>query len=173
MATETRTSNVYITTESDSDTGTSSFLSVTPPLPQALGPTASLSYIYSTPPYFTLSNNADLKHYLATASAGPPYSFPAAGSSTITYLEFGPNPGLEEGFWHRTQTVDYIVLLEGELELTLYGGQKMVVQKGDVVVQRAPMHKWKNLSKTESARYVAVLLGAEGALEGGVEYGRD
>jgi hypothetical protein len=171
MAIESPALNVHITTDSDSDTKTSTFLSVTAPLPQALGSTISLSYIYSTPPSFTLTHNADLTHYLATASSGPPYQFPGAGSSTLTYLDFGPNPEQEEGFWHRTQTVDYIVVLEGTLELSLYGGQKRVVKKGDVVVQRAPMHRWKNLSRTESARYVAVLLGAEGAVERGVEYG--
>ncbi|KPM43949.1 hypothetical protein AK830_g2593 [Neonectria ditissima] len=149
--------NVHVTTDSDSASETrSSFLSITTPLPQPLGPTASLSYVYSTPPSFTLADNADLTHYRATASSGPPYQFPGAGSSTLTYLDFGPNPGQEEGFWHRTQTVDYIVVLEGELELALDGGQKRVVKKGDVVVQRAPMHKWKNLSRTESASPTAL-----------------
>ncbi|KAH7129564.1 hypothetical protein B0J13DRAFT_564263 [Dactylonectria estremocensis] len=170
MAIKSPDLNVHITTDSGSDT-TSSFLSVAPPLPQPLGSIASLSYIYSTPPSFTLTDNADLTHYRATASSGPPYQFPGAGSTTITYLDFGPNPEQEEGFWHRTQTVDYIVVLEGELELALDGGQKRVVKKGDVVIQRAPMHKWKNLSRTESARYVAVLLGAQEAVEGAVEYG--
>lgn len=64
-------------------------------------------------------------------------------------------------------------MLEGVLELSLDGGEKRVVRKGDMVVQRAAMHKWKNLSRTEGARYVAVLLGAEGAVEGGVELGGD
>jgi quercetin dioxygenase-like cupin family protein len=62
-------------------------------------------------------------------------------------------------------------MLEGELELTLDGGEKRVIKMGDVVVQRAVMHKWKNLSRTEGARYVAVLLGTEGAVEGGIEFG--
>lgn len=86
-------------------------------------------------------------------------------------MEFGPNPEQEEGFWHRTRTVDYIVILEGVLELSLDGGQKREVKKGDVIVQRAPMHKWKNMSRTESARFVGILLGADGAVEDGVEFG--
>lgn len=172
MAIESPPPNVYIT-DSDSVTKTSSFLSIISPLPQRLSPQASLCYIYSTPPSFASDSNGDLTHYLATASSGPPYHFPAAGASFVTYMEFDPNPEQEEGFWHRTQTVDYIVVLEGDLELSLDGGQKRVVRKGDVIVQRAPMHKWKNLSRTQSARYVAVLLGAEGAVEGGVQYGGD
>ncbi|KAJ8101693.1 hypothetical protein POJ06DRAFT_288521 [Lipomyces tetrasporus] len=172
MASESPAPSVHITTNSDSEAKTSSFLPLTAPPTQVLGPTTSLSYVYSTLPFFTLTHNADLTHHVAAASSGPPYvSFPVAGGSAIVYLNFGPNPEQEEGFWHRTQTVDYIVVLEGELELSLDGGEKRVVKTGDVVVQRAPMHKWKNLSRTEGARYVAVLLGAEGAVEGGMEFG--
>lgn len=172
MVTELPASNVYITTTSDLEAKTSSFLPLTPPLTQALGPASSLSYVYSTPPSFTLARNADLTRHLAGVSSGPPYAaFPAAGASVVCFINFGPNPEQEEGFWHRTQTVDYIVMLEGELELSLDGGEKRIVQMGDVVVQRAAMHKWKNLSRTEPARCAAVLLGAEGAVEGEVEFG--
>jgi hypothetical protein len=172
MTTESPALNVYITTNSDSEAKSSSFIPLTPPPTQVLGPTTSMSYIYSTPPSFTLTHNADLTNHLASVSSGPPYlSFPVAGGSGVVYLNFGPNPEQEEGFWHRTQTVDYIVILEGELELSLDGGEVRVVKKGHVVVQRAAMHKWKNLSRTEGARYEAVLLGAEGAVEGGIEFG--
>ena len=174
MVTGSSALNVHITTNSDSEAKTSSFLPVTQPPTQVLGPIASLSYVYSTLPSFTLTHNADLTHHFNVASSGPPYlSFPAAGGSAFAYLNFEPNPEQEEGFWHRSQTVDYIVMLEGVLELSLDGGEKRVVRKGDMVVQRAAMHKWKNLSRTEGARYVAVLLGAEGAVEGGVELGGD
>ena len=172
MTAKSFVSNVYITTKSNSDAKSSSFLPLTPPLTQITGPTSTLSYIYSTLPSLTLTGDADLANHLAIASSGPPYvAFPVAGASVACYMNFAPNPEQDEGFWHRTQTVDYIVMLEGSLELTLSGGEKRVVKSGDVVVQRAAMHKWKNLSPTEGARYVAVLLGAEGAVEGGIEVG--
>ena len=63
------------------------------------------------------------------------------------------------------------MVLEGELELSLDGGETRAVRKGDVVVQRGVMHKWKNLSRTEGATYVVVSLGVEGAVEGGMEFG--
>jgi hypothetical protein len=119
----------------------------------------------------TLANKADLTNYLATASSGPPYHFPSAGCTIITYMEFGPNPEQEDGFWHRTQTVDYIVILEGELELSLDGGEERIIKRGDIIIQRVAMYKWKNPSKTTSAKFVGILLGAEGAVEDGVEYG--
>ncbi|OBT60432.1 hypothetical protein VE03_10131 [Pseudogymnoascus sp. 23342-1-I1] len=172
MATEPPNSNVHITKNSSSDPKTSSFLPITPPPSQAIGPTTSISYIYSTPPSLSLAASADLAHHHATASSGPPFLFfPPAGGSAAGYLDFAPNPDQEEGAMHRTQTVDYVVVVDGVVELGLDGGGKRVVRKGDVVVQRGPMHRWKNLSRTEGARVVVVALGAEGAVEGGMEFG--
>lgn len=162
---------VHITAESGSDVKTSSFLSLSPPPSQPMGSTISMSYVYSTPPSFTVENDADLDNYRTIASSEAPCHFPVAGSTTVTMMEFGPNPEQEDGFWHRTQTVDYIVMIEGELELSLNGGETRVVKKGDVIVQRAAMHKWKNPSKTQSAKFAGILTGAKGAVEDAVEYG--
>jgi len=175
MATETPFPNVHITTNSenpDSEAKTSSFLALTALPIQALGPAVSMSYVYSTPACATINQNTDLNHHLAAASSGPPYSFwPAPGGSAVCYIHFGPNPKHEEGFWHRTQTIDYVVILEGELELSLDGGERRVVKKGDTVVQRAAMHKWKNMSGMEGAMYVAVALGTDVAVGGEMEFG--
>jgi len=67
--------------------------------------------------------------------------------------------------------MDYVVILEGEIELSLDGGEKKTLKKGDVIIGRAPMHKTKNLSKTEGARFFFVMLGSEGAVEGKMEFG--
>ncbi|OBT79283.1 hypothetical protein VF21_01904 [Pseudogymnoascus sp. 05NY08] len=171
MATESTSSNVYITTNS-SDAKTSSFLPITSPPSQVIGPTTTISYIYSTPPSLNLTSDADLSHHHATASLGPPFLFfPPAGGSAAGYLDFAPNPDQEEGTMHRTQTLDYIVVIDGVVELGLEGGERRVVRKGNVVVQRGPMHTWKNLSRTEGARVVVVSFGAEGAVEGKMEFG--
>jgi len=173
MTTEFPAPTVQITTNSDLKVKTSTFLNLNRPQPHVLGPGISLSYVYSTPPSLTVANNADLTHHLAVASSGPPYLFfPVAGGSAFAFLDFGPNPKQEDGFWHRTQTVDYIVVLEGEMELGLDGGETRILKKGDIVVQRAAMHKWKNLSRTEGARYMCVSLGAEGAVQGEMEFAR-
>lgn len=41
---------------------------------------------------------------------------------------------------HRTQSMDFGVVLEGEIELTLDDGAKKTMRKGDVVVQRGTIH---------------------------------
>ena len=60
--------------------------------------------------------------------------------------------------------------MDGELELGLDGGEKRVVNKGEFLVQRASMHSWKNISSKDGARMLVVSLGAEGAVEGGMEF---
>ena len=46
---------------------------------------------------------------------------------------------------HRTETVDYAVVLEGEMTLVM-DDQDIVLKQGDVVVQRGTNHAWSNRS---------------------------
>ncbi len=46
-----------------------------------------------------------------------------------------------------------------ELELSLDGGEKRIIKKGKILLQRASMQSWKNLSKT---RGWECFLGSEG-----------
>ena len=47
----------------------------------------------------------------------------------------------EEG-WHTTRTIDYGIVLEGEVDLGLDSGWTRV-RAGDIVVQRATRHAWR------------------------------
>jgi hypothetical protein len=53
--------------------------------------------------------------------------------------------GSRHAFMHRTETVDYGIVLEGELTLILDVGET-VVRTGDVVIQRGTNHGWANRS---------------------------
>ena len=46
---------------------------------------------------------------------------------------------------HRTKTLDYVVVIEGELVLLLDDSER-VLKPGDVVVQRGTNHAWENRS---------------------------
>ncbi|KAJ5855362.1 uncharacterized protein N7529_009306 [Penicillium soppii] len=65
-------------------------------------------------------------------------------------------PG-NECIMHVTQSLDYGVVLDGEIEMRLDSGETKLLNKGDTVVQRATMHGWKNKSDTEWARMFFVL----------------
>lgn len=53
--------------------------------------------------------------------------------------------GSRHAFMHRTQTVDYGIVLEGEVTLILDEGET-VVRAGDIVIQRGTNHGWANRS---------------------------
>lgn len=46
---------------------------------------------------------------------------------------------------HRTKTLDYVVVIEGEIVLIL-DDSEVVLKPSDVVVQRGTMHAWENRS---------------------------
>lgn len=45
---------------------------------------------------------------------------------------------------HRTNSIDYGIVLEGEIELELDDGAKRTVRQGGVIVQRGTNHLWRN-----------------------------
>ncbi|WP_245650904.1 cupin domain-containing protein [Thauera butanivorans] len=80
--------------------------------------------------------------------------------------EFGEKlPGLAETFepdgsgYHTTDTIDYGVVLEGEIVLDLGNGCERQLHRGDVVVQVGTRHAWRNRSG-QPARMFFVLIGA-------------
>lgn len=82
------------------------------------------------------------------------------------------SPGAEP-LMHRTQSLDYGIILEGEVEMILDNGVKRVMKRGDVAVQRGTNHGWRNMSKTEWARMFFVLQDAQKIEIGGKELGAD
>lgn len=47
---------------------------------------------------------------------------------------------------HRTLSLDYGIVIKGEIELELDNGVKTTCRAGDVVVQRGTIHTWRNNS---------------------------
>ncbi|MET9819070.1 cupin domain-containing protein [Streptomyces sp. NPDC006355] len=75
------------------------------------------------------------------------------------------SPGLAELFepdapgMHTTDTVDYGVLLQGEIVLELDAGREVTLAPGDIVVQNGTRHAWRNRSDAP-AIMLFVLVGA-------------
>lgn len=57
---------------------------------------------------------------------------------------------------HRTVSVNFNIVLEGEVELILDSGERRRLRRGDSAIQRAISHSWRNVSTTEWARISAV-----------------
>lgn len=68
---------------------------------------------------------------------------------------------------HRTVSLDYGIVLEGEVEAILDSGEKRTMKRGDSLVQRGTKHAWRNTSETEWARMIFVLLPSDKVVVGG------
>lgn len=110
--------------------------------------------VYTTsqsPP--NLNGDADLATHDALMATGK-LGLVNKGGSVCRIVDFAPG---FDCMMHRTQSLDYGVVLEGSIELVLDSGDRRLLQRGDVAVQRATMHAWFNPSKTEWARMLFVL----------------
>jgi len=114
----------------------------------------ALAYITTTFPVQGLSPptsatpeskaNLDLKQYQSQLSDPSPLNPPNGTSCTIIEVPPGSNVPL-----HRTETVDYGVIINGTTELVLDSGQKKSLKQGDVFVQRGTAHAWRNTTEKE------------------------
>lgn len=86
-------------------------------------------------------------------AAGPLSVTPAPNGTKIRINELPPGAGSP---MHRTQTVDYGIVLDGEVVLVLEDSET-VLRAGDVVVQRGTSHRWENRSAA-TARVAFILI---------------
>jgi quercetin dioxygenase-like cupin family protein len=89
---------------------------------------------------------------------------PGPGGSTIRMIRFPPAAhGGSRSPMHRTRTIDYGIVLDGEMVLIL-SDSEVALKAGDVVVQRGTDHAWENRSPNV-ARMAFVLIDASFAPE--------
>src|SRR6478736_6215624 len=70
------------------------------------------------------------------------HNYVGSGQGNVCRIvEFSPGG---TPFMHRTETLDYAILLKGECDLELDDGERVSLKPGDVVVQRGTMHAWVN-----------------------------
>ncbi|KAJ5526542.1 hypothetical protein N7513_010701 [Penicillium frequentans] len=114
----------------------------------------SFSVAYTTsqfPP--DLNNDADLEAHNKLIASGN-LGLVNPGGSVFRIVDFAPN---SPGAVHRTQSLDYGIVLEGQIEMLLEEGEPVLLQRGDHAIQRATMHGWRNPSTTEWTRIAFVL----------------
>jgi quercetin dioxygenase-like cupin family protein len=91
-----------------------------------------------------LNTEADIDNYSHIRTAGLPNGVicpPGGSAAAIVSMA----PGAKSPM-HRTVTMDWAVILEGEVELILDGGETRRLRIGDSVVMRGTMHQWVNRS---------------------------
>jgi hypothetical protein len=61
---------------------------------------------------------------------------------------------------HTTDSLDYVLVVSGEVTLELDDGEQTVLRAGDVVIQNGTRHAWRNHG-TEPCTIVGVAIGAD------------
>ena len=81
---------------------------------------------------------------------------PPPNGTRVTVIDFPPN---KPGVMHRTETIDYVFVLSGEIDMDM-DESSVKMKAGDVMVQRGTNHSWVNRSD-KPARLAFVLVDAK------------
>jgi quercetin dioxygenase-like cupin family protein len=121
------------------------------------GVTASVAW---TSEGFPVDNNGD-------ADEGKRQTGTTHTNGTVfRIIEFAPgNVGRD----HRTDSIDYLCILSGEIDMDIDGAE-VHLKAGDVMVQRGTIHNWINRGR-EPCVIAFVLIAAHSAVAGGKTLG--
>ena len=128
----------------------------------------AMSVAYTTSFPANLNEDADVSAHekkMADGSMG----LVSGGGTVLRYVDFAPG---YECMMHRTLSLDYGIVLEGTIESVLDSGEVKVMRRGDVMVQRATMHSWRNNS-TAWARMIFCLQDCQPLTVAGRKLGED
>lgn len=115
-----------------------------------------------------LNQEADLKAYQDLLSSPP--GLAVSTGTVLRYVDMSPGSASP---MHRTLSLDYGVVLEGEVEVILDSGETRLLKRGDICVQRGIMHAWRNTSEKDWARILYVLQPSLPITVEGKELGED
>ena len=105
---------------------------------------------------FPVDNNGDADE--ALRQTGTTH----ANGTVFRIIEFAPGNAERN---HRTDSIDYAVIVSGEIDMDL-DGTNVHLKAGDVIVQRGTIHNWINRG-TEPCVIAFVLIAAHSAVAGG------
>lgn len=81
---------------------------------------------------------------------------PPLNGTRFAVIDFPPD---NHPHMHRTETIDYVIVMEGEIEMDM-DDSTVKLKAGDIVIQRGTNHAWANRSG-KRARVAFVLVDAE------------
>ncbi|KAJ0107601.1 hypothetical protein J7T55_007792 [Diaporthe amygdali] len=143
-----------VSTTHNSD-GTSVFSSDETIAPfQPFGPGTSSFHNFDIRPVVP-ANNTEAVNPSAFANTFPRC---APGGAYFGVTDIPPNYSAP---MHRTQSLDYAVVLSGEIVCVLDGGEEKTISQGEFIIQRGTNHQWVNRSAAQVARILFVMVGAD------------
>jgi len=112
----------------------------------------------STPIWTTDGTPADIAVGEAVEDTGARQlgTAPPRNGSRFVVIDYPPG---NKGVMHRTDTIDYVIVISGEIDMEM-DASTVKLKAGDVLVQRGTHHAWHNRGKTP-ARLAFVLIDAK------------
>ncbi len=83
---------------------------------------------------------------------------PPANGTRFCVIDFPPG---NHPHMHRTETIDYVIVIDGEIEMDM-DDSTVKLKQGDIMIQRGTNHAWANRSG-KPARVAFVLVDARAA----------
>ena len=155
----------------DDDQGKASFTELGVPSAPATGAHVHMPEVISGAWYWETKRVPELPRY-----AGEPatdFVFPTPGGTLVGIFEWAPNSAGkfsaesvgaldsddhgDDPEMHRTDTVDYEMIISGKMDVELPGGDVTTLGPGDLIIMGGAAHAWKN-HYDEPCRYLAVVL---------------
>ena len=148
--------------------GNSYFAEAGPPATMEIPESLDGAFLWSTGGVVSLPTNIGAAP--ADMSFPPPggsnlgiFRFPArsAGKLDVSALDRDDVQGDPHGDagMHRTDTIDYEIIISGKVDIELPGGQVRTLSPGSILVMAGAPHAWRN-HYDEDCTYVAVVVGA-------------
>lgn len=113
----------------------------------------------------SMNDNVDIKTHDARLASGK-LGIVNPNGTVLRFVDFAPG---FESTMHRTQSLGFGIVIEGSIELILDSGEKQVLRRGDVCVQRGTNHAWRNPDQSAWARVAYVLQDAQAVEVGGTK----
>lgn len=93
-----------------------------------------------------------------------------SGGAVLRHVDIPPSM---ECTMHRTVSLDYGIVLEGQVDLLLDSGEQRTMKVGDVAVQRGTMHQWINRDPNKYCRMIFVLVDSKPLVISGKKLGEE
>ncbi|KAM0439957.1 hypothetical protein ACHAPT_001057 [Fusarium lateritium] len=150
QASQPETTRVVRTTHAED--GTSIFASDTHMTPfSPFGPQNSNFTIFDTRQSVPVNNTDAIPSFANILPRCPPQG----AIFCMTQIQPGGSAPM-----HRTKSLDYLVVMSGEIVLALDGGEEKTVGQGELIVQQGVNHRWINRGGVP-CKILCVMIGAE------------
>lgn len=138
---------------------------------QPIRPDVNFNLAYTTSEFpVLLDAESDIENYRTHLEETKP-GLIIKGGTILRICDFAP--GGPPPIMHRTMSLDYGIVLAGEVECWLDSGEMRHLKVGDIVIQRQTNHAWVNANKDRWARMIFILQEAKPLTIGSVTLDED